>query len=87
MLSSTVTVLEENEESLLSDLALITACTGTGHRVHFGHTGKWLTALSILTLPLVMLMSCFYLQCKRRQAAKYNMHKELQQTLLAFLFR
>lgn len=37
MLSSTMTVLEENEESLLSDLALITDCAGTGQWVHFGH--------------------------------------------------
>lgn len=35
MLSSTMTVQEENEESLLSDLAFITDCTGTGHWVHF----------------------------------------------------
>lgn len=59
MLSSTMTVLGENEESLLSDLALITDCTGTGQWVHFGHRGKCFNALSILTLPLLMLMSCF----------------------------
>lgn len=53
MLSSTMTVLEENEESLLSDLAPITDCTGTGHWVHFGDRGKWLTALSILILLLL----------------------------------
>lgn len=64
MLLSTMSVLDENEESLLSDLAPITACAGRGHWVQFGHCGKWLTTLSILTLLLLMLTSQFYLQYK-----------------------
>lgn len=48
MLSLTLTVLKGNEEeSLLSDLALITVSHFTGHWVHSGHSDKWLTALSI----------------------------------------
>lgn len=76
MLSLNVTLLEENEESLFSDLALLTACTGTGHWVHSGHRRKWLTALSILTLPLGMLRHC-NARGTERQAIKYSMHKVL----------
>lgn len=50
VLSLTLTVLEENEESLLAGLALI-ACTG--HWVHLGHRGKYLPERSILALSIV----------------------------------
>lgn len=54
MLPSIASVLNENKESLLSDLAAVAACTGRGHWVHFGHREKWLTAISVLTLVIMI---------------------------------
>lgn len=54
MLPSIASVLNENKESLLSDLAAVAACTGRGHWVHFGHREKWFTAISVLTLVIMI---------------------------------